>query len=151
MSPIRAPRMDLKNSKPAFSNLTFERAILDSLAINIAVIDSRGEILAVNTAWQEFAVANDMADQSLGNGANYLDVCRSARADPNARAALEGILDVINGRRPSFCHVYPCHSPSEKRWFAMHVSPLVDYPNCVVVSHENITHRLPPEGSAISP
>ena len=143
--------MDLKNRQPAFSNLTFEQAILDSLAANIAVIDSNGEILAVNTAWQEFAIANNMADQALGIGANYIDVCRSARADPNARAALKGILDVFSGRQSNFCHVYPCHSPSEERWFAMHVTPLLDHPGCVVVSHENITHRLPTEGSASSP
>lgn len=143
--------MDLKNRQPAFSNLTFEQAILDSLAANIAVIDSGGEILAVNAAWQEFAIANDLADQALGIGANYIDVCRSARADPNARAALKGILDVFSGRQSIFCHVYPCHSPSEERWFAMHVTPLVDHPDCVVVSHENITHRLPTEGSAGSP
>lgn len=143
--------MDFKNRKIAFSDLTFERAILDSLAINIAVIDSRGEILAVNAAWQEFAVANDMSDQTLGIGVDYLEVCRAARADPNARAALEGILDVMNGRRRSFCHVYPCHSPTEERWFSMHATPLIDYPEYVVVSHENITDRLPTESSAIPP
>jgi len=143
--------MDLENRNFAFSDLTFERAILDSLAFNIAVIDSHGEILAVNAAWQDFAVANNMSDQTMGNGANYLDVCRSARADPSARAALAGILEVISGKRPTFCHVYPCHSPSEKRWFSMTVTPLVDYPDYVVVSHENITHRLPAEGPAISP
>lgn len=138
--------MNYEHRENALSNLTFERAILDSLALNIAVIDSRGEILAVNAAWQKFAVANDMSDQSMGIGANYLDVCRSARADPNARAALEGILEVLGGKRPVFCHVYPCHSPSEKRWFAMHAMPLVDYPDCVVISHQDITDRLPLEG-----
>ena len=131
--------------------MTFERAILDSLEANIAVIDSRGEILAVNTSWQEFAIANGMSDQRMGIGANYLEVCRSARTDPNARAALEGILEVIKGKRSCFYHEYPCHSPSEKRWFALRATPIVNYPNCVVVSHENITHRDATEHSAFTP
>ncbi|MDH3350812.1 MAG: PAS domain-containing protein [Gammaproteobacteria bacterium] len=135
----------------AFSKLTFESAVLDSLAANIAVIDSRGEILAVNARWQDFAIANDMSDQTAGIGANYLEVCRSARTDPNARAALRGILEVINGKRSCFYHEYPCHSPSEKRWFAMRATPLVDYPNCVVVSHEDITHRVAAEPPLLPP
>lgn len=143
--------MDLKSRKTAFSNLNFERAILDSLAANIAVIDSHGEILAVNAAWQEFAVANGISDQTLGTSANYLEVCRSAKTDPNALAALEGIVEVINGKRSFFYHEYPCHSPSEKRWFALRATPLIDYPNYVVVSHENITHRVTTEHSALPP
>ncbi len=143
--------MDLELHKPEFSNLTFERAILDSLAANIAVIDSRGEILAVNASWEEFAVDNDMSDRSMGIGANYLDVCRSAKADPNARAALEGILEVINGKRSFFYQEYPCHSPVENRWYALRATPLVDYADCVVVSHEDITGRVATAGSVVSP
>lgn len=149
--PIGTPLMDLKSSKIVFSRLTFERAILDSLTANIAVIDSRGDILAVNSAWQQFAVDNDISDQALGTSANYLDVCRSARTDPNARAALEGILEVINGKRSYFYHEYPCHSPSEKRWFALRATPLVDYAKYVVVSHEDITHRVSTEPSGLPP
>lgn len=124
-----------------FASLSFERAILDSLAANIAVIDSWGEILAVNASWQKFAEDNHMRDVSAGVGANYLDVCRSAIADPNARLALEGILHVINGRQHFFYHEYPCHSPWQKRWFALRATPVVDYPECVVLSHEDITQR----------
>ncbi len=125
-----------------FSNLTFKEAIVDSLDANIAVVDVRGEILAVNVRWEHFAVANQMHDNTAGVGANYLDVCMAARADPNARAALKGILEVLCGKRSLFYHEYPCHSPLEKRWFAMRVTPLVDSPGCVVISHEDITERV---------
>ena len=131
------------NSK--FSDLTFKTAILDSLTANIAVIDSHGEILSVNACWQEFADANQMQDTRMGIGTNYLDVCRAAVVDPNARAALDGIRDVLNGKRSCFNHEYPCHSPSEQRWFALRATPLIDYPNFVVVSHENITDRFAAE------
>lgn len=126
----------------SFSELTFQTAILDSLLANIAVLDPTGEILAVNLSWKKFAKANQMEDSNLGVGANYLDACRSASLDPNARAALEGIRAVMKGERSSFYLKYPCHSPREVRWFALHASPLVDYPHFVVVSHENITEQV---------
>jgi len=125
-----------------FSDLTFRSAILDSILANIAVLDPAGEILAVNLSWQRFADANQMNNASLGIGANYLDVCRAASLDPNAKSALEGILSVMRGHISSYYHEYPCHSPHEKRWFALRASPLIDYPDFVVVSHQNITERV---------
>lgn len=130
-----------------FCDLTFRSAVLDSLTANIAVLDCNGEIVAVNARWQEFAAANHMLNGDIGVGTNYLAVCRSAKADPNARAALDGILEVMKGLRSFFYHEYPCHSPDAQRWFALRATPLVDYPNFVVVSHEDITERI----SATSP
>ncbi len=127
----------------AFCDLTFRSSILDSISANIAVIDSKGEVLAVNLSWQQFADANKMSDDALlGIGANYFDVCRAAATDPSARAAMKGIREVIKGRRSSFYHEYPCHSPNQQRWFALRATPLIDYPNFVVVSHEDISERI---------
>ena len=125
-----------------YSSLTFTSATLDSISANIAVLGPTGEILAVNRSWQDFADANQMSDATLGIGANYLTVCRLAGLDPNARAALSGIRAVMKGRRTYFYHEYPCHSPTEKRWFALRATPLTDYPNFVVVAHEDITNRV---------
>lgn len=125
-----------------FCDLTFKSAVLDSLTANIAVLDPKGDIVAVNSGWQEFAASNDMHNSDVGVGTNYLAVCRSAKADPNARAALEGILEVMRGLRSFFYHEYPCHSPDEQRWFALRAAPLVDYPHFIVVSHEDITERI---------
>ena len=123
-------------------DLTFRSAVMDSLTANIAVLDPKGDVVAVNSGWQEFAGANDMHNSDIGVGTNYLAVCRSAKADPNARAALEGILEVMKGQRSYFYHEYPCHSPDVHRWFALRATPLVDYPNFVVVSHEESTERI---------
>jgi len=132
-----------QENQPDFCNLTFTSAILDSISANIAVVDSTGKILAVNRSWEDFAAINQMSDNArLGIGVNYFDVCRAAGADPNARAALKGILDVLQGRQSSFYHRYPCHSPDEQRWFALRATPLIDYPRYVVVAHENITEQV---------
>jgi len=132
-----------QSEDPLLLDLTFKSAILDSIPANIAVLGPSGEILAVNLSWQEFADANRMADHALlGVGANYLSVCRSAITDPDARAALKGIRRVMSGSLTSFYHEYSCHSPTEKRWFALRAAPLLDYPSYVVVSHENISERI---------
>jgi len=125
-----------------FSDLTFAKAVFDSLTANIAILDAQGEILSVNASWRNFAKANQMQDVSAGVGTNYFDVCRAATVDPNARSALDGILDVVDGVRSSFYLEYPCHSPEQKRWVALRATPLVDFPKFVLVSHEDITERV---------
>lgn len=139
-----------EDASTEFSDLTYAEAVFDSLKANIAIVDPHGEILSVNASWRNFAKDNQMQDVTTGVGANYFDVCRSASVDPNARAALDGILEVVDGVRSSFYHEYPCHSPDKKRWFALRATPLVDYPNLVVVSHEDITERVCAEKAARS-
>jgi len=118
------------------------QAVLDSMAANIAVIDREGNIIAVNDAWKRFAYENDGAAVADSVGVNYLHVCSDA---PNSRnggwAALNGIEAVLNGTRHNFELEYPCHSPSEKRWFLMSVTPLRGGGGGAVVTHTDITTR----------
>lgn len=123
---------------------TFSRVILNSLAAQIAVLDKDGTILAVNEAWQHFAGDNgaDMATQ-MGVGVNYLAVCRRAVGEDagEAQAALAGIQAVLTGSQPSFSLEYPCHSPTAKSWFLLHVIPLSNEQAGAIVFHTNITER----------
>ena len=49
---------------------------------------------------------------------------------------------VIKGEQSIFYFEYPCHSPTEQRWFMMRIRPLeFDEPNYFVVTHKNITER----------
>ena len=125
-----------------FSALTFQTAILDSLSAHIAVLDAAGFIVAVNQSWKAFAEANGLGEDHAGVGTSYLNICRSADPDPKALEALDGIRGVMSGRLSSFYLKYPCHSPSELRWFALRASPLLDHEDFVVVSHENITEQV---------
>jgi diguanylate cyclase (GGDEF)-like protein len=77
-------------------------------------------------------------------GSNYMQACDSSAAlgDTLAGAAVSGLSDVLNGRTDSFYHEYPCHSPTEQRWFMMRVVPLRGHAERLfVVSHINITRR----------
>src|SRR6266545_6058166 len=119
------------------------QAVLDSLAANIAVLDRDGNIIAVNEDWRRFARENDGAAIADSVGINYLDVCRRAQeqSDGQIEATLAGIQAVLDGVRSNFTVEYPCHSPSEKRWFLMSVTPLGGERGGAVVTHNDITAR----------
>src|SRR5215207_9711723 len=117
---------------------------LDSLSAHIAIIDETGTIVTVNKAWRDFARANGVAAQNYAEGANYLRACDSAVGAYSEEAApfAEGIRSVLSGQREKFELEYPCHSPSERRWFIARVTPFEGGGSSeAVVVHENITKR----------
>lgn len=121
----------------------FKESILDSMPAQIAVLDGDGVIVAVNEAWRRFAVENGApADKALHLGIRYLDVCQTgfgAAPDEGAMEAANGIGLVLDGRLPSFRVDYPCHSPTEERWFSMSASRFGNGGSGVVITHTNIT------------
>jgi PAS domain S-box-containing protein len=119
------------------------QSVLNSLGANVAVLEKTGKIIAVNDAWKRFAKDNDGAAADSSVGIDYLEECRHSveRGDPEAVLALKGIQEVLGGMRADFQFEYPCHSPAEKRWFLMSVTPLLGAHGGVVVSHTNITER----------
>lgn len=118
--------------------------LLDSLDEQIAVIDREGIIIYVNRAWTAFGFENGLSSDVSGAGSNYLAVCNTSgiRGDNLASEAAQGLRDVLAGKQASFYFEYPCHSPTEKRWFMMRAAPLHgDSGNLFVISHHNITQR----------
>lgn len=133
--------VDLTETRTAQLERRLLQSVIDSLIEHIAVLDAQGHIRMVNASWRRFAENNGGSMESgLGPGTSYLDACA---ATPDVKAALE---ELLAGRRRSFSHEYPCHSPTEKRWFLLHASPLVEEGG-VVVSHIDITRRKVLEGA----
>ena len=137
----RASNRQLRESE------NFAVGIMDSMNDHIAVIDTKGNITAINAAWHRFAEENG-ADKPLqvGVGASYFDVCLhagNAMAGTDAASTLDGIRSVLAGSAPRFATVYPCHSDSELRWYELTVVPLAGSKKGAVLIHRNITeHRL---------
>jgi signal transduction histidine kinase len=115
---------------------------LDSLSAHIAILDESGEIVAVNDAWRTFAEANGGDPERVSEGVNYLQVCEPGSGSEEAVAFAEGIRAVLSGLREDFEMEYPCHSPTERRWFIGRVTRFsgAERP-WAVVAHENITDR----------
>ena len=122
----------------------FNRAVLMSMTDHIAVLDKQGYILSVNTSWLDFARENDVSSLELiGEGINYLDVCRRASndSDETAQRALRGIKGILGGSKAYFDLEYPCHSPIKQRWFYMRAIPFKGEKGGAVVAHSNISAR----------
>jgi PAS domain S-box-containing protein len=129
----------LKNSEE------FNRSMLDSLPMNIAVLDGSGNIVFVNRAWLEFGRENHACPvESIDVGANYLEVCRKSQggSPDDTPTALNGMLSVFNGEQDSFEMEYPCNSPDKKQWFTMRVSRVMAGTfRGIIVVHTDITLR----------
>jgi hypothetical protein len=118
---------------------------LDELPEHSAIVDDSGTIVAVNKAWKRFARDNGAADLSkVSEGANYLDVCERATGEqsPYARSFGEGLRSVLCSREERFAMEYPCHSPTERRWFVGRVERFADSNSpMALVAHEKVTRR----------
>jgi PAS domain S-box-containing protein len=137
-----APDLPGPASVDAQRELEGQAAILDALPANVALINANGFIVSVNAAWREFAAANQLVSEACAVGVNYLDVCDAAHGADAAAATQvsDGIRQVLNGELTDFSSEYPCHSPQEKRWFQLHVSPIAQGDlNGAVVMHTNVT------------
>ncbi|MDO9314099.1 MAG: PAS domain-containing protein [Burkholderiaceae bacterium] len=123
------------------------QAVQDSLPEQLAVLDAKGIIVAVNAAWREFAAANSGEVGSpmavLCMGVNYLDVCQSAQGpgSEGASDAAEGIAAVLDGSLRLFTQEYPCHTAVQDHWFSLSVTPLRTSRGGAVVVHSDITQR----------
>ena len=120
----------------------FFKSILNSLSANIAILDQNGVIAETNQAWRNFAIANQIRIPADTIGVNYLEICDNVKGDSSegAKVTAEAIRALIARERDEFIVDYACHSPDEKRWFYMRVTPLAEVKGrYVVVTHEDIT------------
>jgi PAS domain-containing protein len=118
---------------------------LDELPEHTAIVDSSGTIVAVNKAWKRFAEDNGADLSKVLEGANYLHVCERAKGEqsPYAQSFGEGLRSVLCSREERFAMEYPCHSPTERRWFVGRVERFADSnsPTMALVAHEKVTRR----------
>lgn len=122
----------------------FSRSVVDSLSVEISILDAKGSIIAVNNEWRKFSIANSLDSSKLCEGANYLSVCDATIGSEigYSTAMSDGIKLVMNGHQDKFSLEYPCDSPSEKRWFNAIVTRFEDDGNkLITIEHENITVR----------
>lgn len=168
MLPYRVPSSTMKGAVVSFVDMTSAhqlshlQSVLNALGEQVAILDIHGTITMVNAAWRRFAVENGESDmRHCDPGANYLLACQASFTHdmqkttathtlvelPDAEyanQAAQGLRQVLSGHSPSFRMEYPCHAPSEQRWFVMYASPLRHANPSIglrgaVVSHINIT------------
>ncbi len=124
--------------------LESQAAILNALPAHVALLDPGGVILAVNESWRRFAFANLAHSPNCYEGENYLEVCEVATGECSDEAAeiAVGLRALLAGELPSYVKEYPCHSPTEERWFRLMATPINEHSaEGAVVMHVNVTER----------
>jgi PAS domain S-box-containing protein len=108
----------------------FAQSTIDTLSSHVCVLNEAGTIIRVNRAWRDFAARNRRVDsehvrlespmdEGSGEGIDYLAVCDRS-VGPDAATGAEfaaGIRKVLRGENEQYSLEYPCHSPTEQRWF----------------------------------
>jgi two-component system NarL family sensor kinase len=77
-----------------WSAFSLHESILDAVAANVAILNDKGEIIAVNDAWMQFAEFNELPLENYGLGLDYISLCESLDA-PDAAAARQGLRDLL--------------------------------------------------------
>lgn len=99
----------------------FLSAVLGALPSRVAVLDEKGTIIAVNTAWERSVGSDSLGSLVSGLGANYLAACESAVAagSEEAAALLAGVRQMLSGELETFAQEYP----SDKGyWHALRIT-----------------------------
>ncbi|MBI4853327.1 MAG: response regulator [Acidobacteria bacterium] len=127
----------------------FAQETINALTAHIAVLDEKGFILAVNEAWQKFALESPGTLEKCGVGSNYLSLWKNSNHNNTSTGNLRsellaiGIEDVIRGQLPVYELLYPSNSGKEKLWFNLRVSRFSgQVPIRVVVARENVTQQV---------
>lgn len=120
------------------------QAALDAIEDTVAIVGPDGGIVAVNEAWTRFMLDNNGDPGTCGVGVNYLSACDRAEGPSSDEGppVARGVRDVLSGRTEQFSLEYPCHSPTEQRWYRVQVRPFesagVRY---ATVVHVNVTEQ----------
>jgi PAS domain S-box-containing protein len=122
-------------------------ALINALPAHVALLDAQGRIVSVNEAWKRFGAANGQRDPSFGVGSIYPGI-HDVAGEPDAIAAAQGLRAVLAGQADAFSLEYPCHTPTEQRWYRMMVTPLnASTLEGAVVMHVDISERVRAESA----
>ncbi|WP_162556238.1 PAS domain S-box protein [Pseudomonas sp. 31-12] len=120
------------------SDLELSRSIIDAISCTLAVLDADGTILMVNRAWERFGAENGAsASLIVGVGLSYFDMCH--RSTASGITQVEGLQRVLRGEYPEFTCLYPCHSPTQKRWMKMVAVSLGHGSQALMLRHTNVS------------
>lgn len=119
------------------------RAVFDSLAEHVVVLDAQGIIVDANTAWRRF-VEDSGRDAASLLGSAYVLACPTIQAGSSEGIVLaQGLEKVLSGILTGFHMEYSCTISSKKHWFLVYVRPwfVEDELAGAVISHTMITQH----------
>ncbi len=107
------------------------------LPVSVAILDSQGTIVRVNSRWKDSGRRNGLRLPMSGVGISYLDYCTGQ--------LLADLTELLAGRLDLLTLVYPCHSPTRTQWFFLSGVPLsLEKRSGVALLHADLTSLLLP-------
>jgi signal transduction histidine kinase len=122
-----------------------QRAIWSSLPSLMAVLDRKGQILAVNRAWLDDPRTNDASPAAhLGVGRNYLEAAREAvlAGVPGARDVLAAVQAALADTRELSEVEYKGVGRSSDRWFRLSAMALRGSKGGAVIAYTDVTDHV---------
>ncbi|MEO6846785.1 MAG: PAS domain S-box protein, partial [Chthoniobacterales bacterium] len=132
-----------RNGKASLED-ALQSDLFNALPASIAQLDGSGVIVTTNSAWKKVATRTPLLHGQNKVGTNYLEDCLkiSSREANMAYRAVEGIREVIDGKRPSFWMEYPSGIlQTAPRLIWLTVSTLPDGKKGAVIIHNDVTER----------
>jgi PAS domain S-box-containing protein len=129
-----------------------QSAILNALPASIALLDNTGRILKVNDEWIHFGEMNGLEASYEHLGKDYIEVAEKAFGNDaeDGRRMAAGLRAILSSDQLYFAMEYPCHSPTEKRWYKVAVRPFKSQQVIgAVVMHFNISDRKKAEAEML--
>jgi signal transduction histidine kinase/integral membrane sensor domain MASE1 len=139
-----------RDTKALLASDSLKASILTSIPSLVAVIDRKGQMLAVNDSWTRAREDGALAEFAGQRGASYLETWAAAaeRGSPDLRAGFEGVMSVLDGRMSAFALEYCSDGREAPRWWLMSVVPLKTGGGGAVITHTDITARKRAEAEA---
>jgi signal transduction histidine kinase len=126
--------------------------VTPNVPYRLALIDSQGNIVAVNKDWMALAEESGAELTRVGPGTNYLEVCRHAGTlCADSRKALAGIQAVLKQRSSCFAMEYVGDTPCGPIACHMDVLPISFKQARAVIAHRQVTgpHLSSPQSVAL--
>ncbi|MBO9557978.1 MAG: hypothetical protein J7515_05255 [Caulobacter sp.] len=122
-----------------WSAFSLHESILDAVAANVAILNDRGEIIAVNDAWVQFAEFHQLAVDNYGLSLNYVSFCESLDA-ADAVDAKQGLQDLLAGEPGPVRFEYQIFLGNDPLWTRMTATRIFrDDRTAILLTHEDIT------------
>ncbi len=121
-----------------------QTAIINGIPAQIALIGPDGVIRAVNEQWRVFSESYPVFGESLLVGKNLVRLFAEStgEAKESGQSMAIALQKILAGNKQSFSIDYPCHSPSQQRWFKCQIAPFaIDGDNGALMTNMDITRQ----------
>lgn len=123
----------------------FTRTVINSLDVQIIVLDSGGRIVSDNDEWRRHVEQYGAPGMAGGAaGLSFIDTCMSLEQLVDSESVVKldaGIRGVLRGKITHFATEYAVDINGDRRWVSVQATPLMESRHGAVISRRDITER----------